>query len=197
MSAIAEPLVVDPEAARPRRPSVDDHHTDVRARLRLVQRVPLDRAERGDAHTGDPKAVEVLLRQILRSERVVQEEDAHAGLRAIDEDRLERIRHRAGLAVVELERDRLAGGTQVVEQAGVRLIAVDRDEHLIARGEVRLGEQLHRSAEQGVAHRRRLALAERAHVLERGPARGIQDPDEREHRENHTQHDQRNGLHGP
>ena len=74
---------------------------------------------------------------MLRAEGVEHEEHAYPGAAALDQDRRQRVGHRARLRVVHLHGDRVPGAAEVVPEHGVDAVAVLQRLHHVAVAQMR------------------------------------------------------------
>jgi hypothetical protein len=179
VAAVAEPLVVDAEAAGVADRAVDADDADVGAVLDLVQGAQHQRTEGRGVHAGGVERAEVFLRK-GGAESVVQEEHPDAGTRPLDEDLVQHVGHASGVAVVHLHRDGLACRAQVVPEPRVGLVAIAEELHPVAGGEWGVAEQLHLDPEGGIVHRGGLASIRCAHGAYRCSLHGTHEPNEDE-----------------
>jgi hypothetical protein len=113
---IAQPNVSYAEAAGVSNGAVDDDHTRVRPILCLMKRIQFHRPEFGDAHAGAAQAIHVRVAQ-GRTECVEQNKCAHTTARTFEQHLLERIGDRTRFSVVDLYKQRVTRGANVLPNA--------------------------------------------------------------------------------
>jgi hypothetical protein len=178
---VAQPLVVDPEAARP--PDTRIHHNaaDVRSVLEHVQVGKCERAKCRGTHASRTHCGDVGFGNVLVAERVVQHEYSHPGLRALDQDVAQRIRDAPRNSVVHLHRDRALRGAEIVPQSRKRAVAIERDLDSIAARQQCAGEHGDTQRELRIFGRHGNSVrADAAHVFHRGAASDVEKTDHRD-----------------
>jgi hypothetical protein len=133
-----------------------------------------------DGNTGRAQRLPLAPRHVDRPERVVEDENPHASRRALAQNAGEYAGHPAGLAVIHLHRDDFLGRTQVVPEARVSTVSVQRHLGTTARLQHGSGQRRNARRELRLAHADRQVGTHTLNVTDHGAARQVEKPNERE-----------------